>query len=126
MASVSSGKIDGLDSQTQGVSRGPLGNLAKHSRTVWVVLGTLLAVGAGVALLSSRKQEKSSQAQNAFYQAQQTAEKELAAMAKPVEPPKPAAPGAKAPPPAAPPENLEFKKLDVDAQMPKGVEAYKK
>ncbi len=106
-------------------------SLAKNSTLIYLVLGALIAAGVVFAIMTSKRSESADRAANAYFEAQQTLEKELKEIAKAEAPAAPAvkpkaAKDAKAG--ASEPETPEpgidsvaFKKLDVDSQLAQSV-----
>ena len=105
--------------------RGVFDSAANNSRLVLVGLTVLLASGVGIGYYLNEREQRSDEANAAFYLARQAVEKELTAIAA-TEAPKPVAPpvkkGEKAPPPPAPTaDQITFKKLDVETRLAAGV-----
>jgi tetratricopeptide (TPR) repeat protein len=96
--------------------------LSKHSTAVFASLGVLIAVGAGLGVLSSRREAKSGEALNALYEARAGLDKAYEEMAKAAPKPVPAKKGEPEAP-AATADSMRLVKLEVDAKLAEPVKA---
>lgn len=98
-------------------------SIVKNFRAVLAIIVLFLVLGAAAAFFMGKKDAQSDTARNAKFLADKTFETELKALAGANVPPLKEGEKAKAAVPSA--EALEFKPMDVDAQLPKTVAQYR-